>query len=551
MRAPRIFGDELIYWELSRGFAWTGAFAVRGGDAPGYGVAYPALVGAAQRIGGDQVAAFAIAQAFNAVMFSLAAVPTYAIASRVLDGRKALFAALLAVVLPSCVYTSAIMTENAFYPLFITSVWLMLRALERPSTSRQLVVVGSVAVTFLVRAQAVVLLPSYLLAAFLLVMTTSQGRRRSALATVVRRQAPTIALLALAVVGLAVAAAHGRSPLGPYHVLVTSYSPRALVHWVLANLADLDLYLGVIPLAAFGILLVQMFSSARRSPDLRRIVILTTCVGAGVFATVAGLSASTYGLGRVHERNLFYLVPLVLIGFLAWLDAGLPRPRRAAAAIAVAVVLLPLAIPRFAVGTSGEDGIALEWWDRMPVRATFAIAGMVLFAAIAVVVFLLSRRAKTMLGVCLAVLTITLICAELRAAQDAAAYREAWRGSGWIDRAVGPDARVVALWTRPSTHAELYPQIQRLWADEFFNRSVRDVASAAGPLPDGLAVRKLTVRTDGCLEAAVPSKPQYAVADASRLLTARVVRTNPSTRAILYRLRPGSPGRCLAHLQQP
>jgi hypothetical protein len=110
---------------------------------------------------------------------------------------------------------------------------------------------------------------------------------------------------------------------------------------------------------------------------------------------------------------------------------------------------------------------------------------------------------------------------------------------------------VVALWTRPSTHAELYPQIQRLWADEFFNRSVRDVASAAGPLPDGLAVRKLTVRTDGCLEAAVPSKPQYAVADASRLLTARVVRTNPSTRAILYRLRPGSPGRCLAHLQQP
>src|SRR5207245_7046852 len=110
--------------------------------------------------------------------------------------------------------------------------------LERPSASRQLVVVASVAVTFLVRAQAVVLLPSYLLAAFLLVVTTSQGRRCSAPAAVVRRQAPTIALLALAGVGLAVATAHGHSPLGPYHVLVTSYSPRALAHWVLANLAD-------------------------------------------------------------------------------------------------------------------------------------------------------------------------------------------------------------------------------------------------------------------------------------------------------------------------
>src|SRR4029077_413285 len=185
------------------------------------------------------------------------------------------------------------------------------------------------------------------------------------------------------------------------------------------------------PLAAFGILLVQTLSSACRSPDLRRVVILTTCVGAGLLASVAGLSASKYGLGRVHERNLFYLVPLVLISFLAWLDAGLPRPRRAAAAIAVALVLLPLAIPRFAVGTSGEDGIALEWWDHVPVRATFAIAGMVLFAALAVVVFLLSRRAKTMRGVCLAVLTVTLIGAELRAAHDAAAYRGAWRDSGW------------------------------------------------------------------------------------------------------------------------
>jgi 4-amino-4-deoxy-L-arabinose transferase-like glycosyltransferase len=138
IRAPRIFGDELIYWELSRGFAWTGHFTVRGGVAPAYGVVYPALLAAAQRIGGDQVAAYVIAQALNAVMFSLAAVPVYAIASRVLKRRVALFAGLLAVVLPSCVYTSAIMTENAFYPLFITSVWLMLRALERPSALRQL-----------------------------------------------------------------------------------------------------------------------------------------------------------------------------------------------------------------------------------------------------------------------------------------------------------------------------------------------------------------------------------------------------------------------------
>ena len=61
IRTPRIFGDELIYWQLARGFAWTGHFTVRGGAAPRYGVVYPALLAAAQRIGSDQTSAYAIA----------------------------------------------------------------------------------------------------------------------------------------------------------------------------------------------------------------------------------------------------------------------------------------------------------------------------------------------------------------------------------------------------------------------------------------------------------------------------------------------------------
>jgi hypothetical protein len=142
-----------------------------------------------------------------------------------------------------------------------------------------------------------------------------------------------------------------------------------------------------------------------------------------------------------------------------------------------------------------------------------------------------------------------LIGGERRAAAVAAGYRDEWSGAGWIDRAVGPDARVVALWVRPSTGAAVYPRIQGLWADEFFNRSVRDVASAGGPLPDGLAVHELTIRPDGCLEATFPSKPRYAVVESGRPLTAHVVRAGPSTRAVLYRLGTGSSAGCLAQLR--
>jgi Dolichyl-phosphate-mannose-protein mannosyltransferase len=545
IRRPRIFGDELIYWQLSRAFAWTGHFTARGAPAPRYGVIYPALLAAAQRIGDDQTTAYAIAQGLNAVMFSLAAVPAYLIASRVLRRRHALLAALLAVVLPSSIYTSAIFTENAFYPLFLTSVLLMLRALERPSASRQLLVAASVAATFLVRAQAVVLLPSYLLAAVVSVVLTTQGRRRSAPAAAVRQLAPTIALLAVA--GLAAAAIPGRSTLGPYHVLVTSYGLRPLAHWGLANVADLELYLGVVPLAAFGILLVQALSSARLPPQLRSLVILTACLGVGLLATVAALSASPYGLGRVHERNLFYLVPLVLISFFAWLDAGLPRPRRTTTVVAVAVVLLPLTIPVTAVERSGEDGIALVLWADMKIRPAVAIAGMVLVAAIAVALFLRSRHPKVLLGVCLAALAAATVAGEVHAV-DSLGFREPWRDFGWIDRAVGPDARVVALWASKSQRE--YWRIEGLWSDEFFNRSVRGVASADGPLPDGLPIQELTIRPNGCLEAAFSSVPQYAVVATERRLTAPVVRVSPSKRAILYRLDSRAfDQRCFARLR--
>jgi hypothetical protein len=549
IRTPRIFGDELIYWQMARGFAWTGHFTVRGAGTPRYGVVYPALLAAAQRIGGDQTSAYVLAQGLNAVIFSLTAVPVYLIASRVLQRRHALFAAFLAVVLPSCVLTSAIMTENAFYPVFAVSAFLMLRALERPSAARQLLVAASVGAAFLVRAQAVVLLPSYLIAAILLAVTSSRGRRASALAASLRQQALTIAVLALA--GVAASVTDVGSSLGPYRVLVTSYSLRPLARWGLANLADIELYLGVIPLAAFGVLLVQALSAAAFSVQLRRLVLLTACLGSGLLATVAALSASPYGLARTHERNLFFLAPLILISFFAWLNGGLRRPHRTATLVALVLVVLPLRIPLPAVATSsGEDGLALVVWQDTGISPTHTFDGMVLVAAVAAAVFLLSRRPKVMLGFSLAALAVVLVFGERHAARSVAAARATWQDAAWIDRAVGPDARVVAVWGTPKSDLR-YSRIKEIWAYEFFNRSVRDVASSDGPLPDGLPVEDLKIRANGCLEAAFPWRPQYAVLEGERSLTAPVVRISPSKRAVLYRLVPRASGdRCFARLQR-
>jgi hypothetical protein len=271
-----------------------------------------------------------------------------------------------------------------------------------------------------------------------------------------------------------------------------------------------------------------------------------------MLATVATLSASKYGLERVHERNLFYVVPLVLISFFAWLDVGLPRPPAVTTAIAVVLVLLPLTIPLPAVaGSSGEDGLALVFWEDRGVPPRIAITEMVLVVAAAAGLFLIPwRPKKAMVGICLAAFAIVLVSGERHAARSVAAGRAMWQDAGWIDRAVGPDARVVALWGTSKSDLQ-YSRITGLWADEFFNRSLRDVASADGPLPDGLPVRKLRIRPDGCLDATFPWTPQYAVVERERPLTASMVRVSPSKRAILYRLvRRGSSSRCFARLRR-
>ena len=60
-------------------------------------------------------------------MMSLAAIPAYLIARRMLSKQLAFAAAVLAVAIPSMVYTGTLMTENAFYPIFLFAVYVIVR----------------------------------------------------------------------------------------------------------------------------------------------------------------------------------------------------------------------------------------------------------------------------------------------------------------------------------------------------------------------------------------------------------------------------------------
>ena len=56
---------------------------------------------------------------------SLAAVPAYFLARRILPARLALLAAGLTVLVPAMLYTGVLMTENAFYPIFLVTALVL------------------------------------------------------------------------------------------------------------------------------------------------------------------------------------------------------------------------------------------------------------------------------------------------------------------------------------------------------------------------------------------------------------------------------------------
>src|SRR5205814_133175 len=169
MVAPWIFVDELIYSELAKSFAATGHFLVRGHGGFDVGVVYPALISPAYRIFGPVPDACAAAKAIGCVLMWLAAVPACLLARRVLGRPLSLLAALLAVSVPSLVYTGTLMTENAFYPLFLVAALALVACLERPTVLRQVLVLAACGVCYLTRTQAVALVPALLTAPILLV----------------------------------------------------------------------------------------------------------------------------------------------------------------------------------------------------------------------------------------------------------------------------------------------------------------------------------------------------------------------------------------------
>ena len=516
--APFIIVDEVIWSEVARGLADAGEPLLRDQPDPGYSVVYPLLISPVYALFESLPDAYAGVKALNAVVMSLAAVPTFFLARRVVKDGLALLGALLAVALPSLAYTGTVMTENLFYPLFLVVVLVLVLVLERPTARRVVLLFVLGALAFATRVQAVALLPAVLLAPFVLAIF----ERRGLGSTVSRFRWLFTVTAGLGVAALGVLLVTGRSPqelLGAYSpVDEAGYEIGEVLRYLWWHVAELSLYVLVIPLAATIVLVGRARSlDGRLQAFLAATISLTVCI-----VPVVAAFASRFS-DRIEERNLFYVAPLFCIALLAWVERGAPRPRLLAIAAVVVPTLLVVAMPfdRFLTTSAITDTLMLlPLWslqDRIG-EGWITPAALALGVGLAAAFLFVPRRFAIALP--LIVLGLWVL-----------AIRPIWWGThgferfsrgvlfqgirtaerDWVDRALPRDGKAAFLWTG---------RTDRLTVNEteFFNRGVGPVYYVTDPTPGGLPETRVRIhRRTGrvTLPDGAPVRDRFLLVDSS------------------------------------
>ena len=520
-RLPAVLGDELIYSGLAKGWALHGLPMLRGSVEAGYSTLYPLFLAPAFLVTADGAGALALVKGLNAIAMASTAVPAYLLAHRAVSRGWALGVALLSVAVPWTAYSALTLTESLFYPLFVGYAAMLVWTLERPTWQQQLALLAGLIVLVGVRTQALAVVAGTV-AAIVLYGAVGDGVARA-----LRRFLPTLTVLAASLAaGLAATAAGIALPTGTYDALFGSLGRvGGMLEWGAWSVASFELALGVVAVAAFPVALRLMLRAGERA-GVRSTATVALTLSLGLLASVALLSASPYGLDRLHERSLFFVTPLVLVCLAYWLSHGLERPRWLSLGSAFAAVALAVTLPGDVVFGSFDVDLPSSTFfrdlDAQVPGVDFRIWATAI-AAVGAGTFLLAKRPL------FPILTVVLAFAAVTARVD---YRDRLsaaqaRELSWVDHSLpaGGEATLVNLGLPYSTEpcaAAAWAEQQRLvvWT-EYFNTRVGPVKWLYQPNAfDGVASEQLSVAEGGLiLDSTGPFAPEYVVIDSRQRVT--------------------------------
>ena len=513
---PRVFGDELVYSGLAKGFALEGQPLFRGAVDLAHSMLYPLLIAPAHVLGGDGARAFELTKAMNAIVVASAAVPAYLLARRVVTPLFALAVAFLVAFEPWTAYASLVMTESLFLPAFTAFVLVLARMLDRPTLGRQLAVLASLALLAAIRPQGVALVGAVLGAVAINGLRAPPFRRTLAV------YRPLLAGLGVGVAAAVVAMALGDDAPGGVSggVLEGLLDPVGLLTWSSWTVAVFGLALGVVALVLYPFALGSLLRSPVERDRATGVALLTSSLA--LLLSVAAVSASPFGLDVLHERYLFYLTPLVLVGLAYRLEKGHVLSGRALWIAGLGAIAVAASLPADQVARANNvDSPTAAWLNALHEELPDVPARVlvVALAALGVVVLVLFRGRLAPLVAVAVAFTIAVGALDYSGALAPGTERRL----AWVDRALPGDATATLVhlgYSRPDQPCGAAADYEQQGLDvltEFFNTRVASVFHLGTETieRDNLASPALSVGDGGVVldDRGRPFAPRYAVLD--------------------------------------
>jgi len=487
-----VMTDELLYERLAISVVHMHSPLphIHGQLIPNVSQLYPLLLATVYRHGLVPSSLHA-AHHLNAYVMTSAAVPAFLLARAVTHRRLAAYlVALLTVCVPWIVLSSFLLTEVVAYPAFLWAMLALHQATASPRLRNDVLALAGIALATLARTQFSILIVVLAAAIVGHELSLAEGRGRARLTSALRRSISGHRLLAGVCAVLAVAAtvlaAAGRfsSTFGTYSQAVEGNPfPRHFVPFLAEHLATIAFALGVLP---FVIGVAWLVAGLVRSstPEQHAFAVLATITVAALAIEVTSFDLR-FGSGLVRDRYLFYIVPLILVGFAGALsDRRWPRWSLLVPCAILAYGFSQAALPQFQklnVDTPAAvlDDVLFDVVHGRHAARIVLIVGTLLLTAIFVQASLLLRRAylAALLGVLVALLlpSETGYAFARLFAVNGTSGRPLSVDQGvvfdWVDRTIGTNAQV-AMVPSPSILADYWASVGFWWDLEFWNESV-------------------------------------------------------------------------------
>lgn len=477
---PTIFTDELEFAQISRSIAETGQ-AARRGEPYGFQTLYAYIVAPAWWID-DTASAYEAAKFIGVLVMTATLFPAYALARTVVSKWWALGAAVAAAAIPALSYAPFLVEEPLAYPVATTALFLIARAVARPTFTTVGVAFVVCVAGYFVRAQLSILIPVLGLALAGVAWQRDDFRERRASWT--RSDYVGLAVLALGAV-LALSAFLGHHSTTWY--TATGFFKQRMFDYGLRALGALVIGMGVLPFVAGVWAIVARTRDAERGVRAFAITSVSALFVFGLYTAVKASYISTSFATVTVERNLIYVAPLLLAATALALER--PESRRlvalgAAALVALYVLLTtPYELDKYPYYDAPGLAIAalpnrLWYWDEARIEHAL-VAVLVLSVAL-----LLARsavRGRRALGLAATIGALVIgwnVTAQVYAANGQNDFAERLYGNlpkpvNWVDQATGgEDTLFLGAGIDDANGVHLL---------EFWNRSIQKVWSIDSP----------------------------------------------------------------------